>query len=454
MNKMRNLISVLLGLVALAGLAGGLAWLLGSQGALPGQQVSPVQTPTPEENGVVEITVVIQTPAPIPTPTLWPTPIQPKEPTPTPLPLRTPAPNPAGRIFYRAYPLTDESGFPLQAVDPIHAVEIDERGEFVSEVDLRWNQDDVRMYFDRMIPSPDGRYLAGIAPSEGGEYVFVVELTTGKFTLPDPGHVKVEGLMYRWHPNSNEILFRTINAPDRGLWLVDIHTGEHRLVAQPRPPHGISGAAISPDGRWLAYGYIPGATSSPSPYAGVWLAESDGRDAKRVVERSACVYSWSPDNRYFIYIGGREEKVTHEDATEMPAVPPFSVMDVRTGERRRLPVSRILGRHQTVWSPDGHSIAYAGLDGPEDKEAMLKMKNDPTWIFHNAGIYVVDVASGEVRRLASGIDPAWSPDGSMIAFSSLVDEQADIWVINADGTGLRQVTDTPEIDWRPVWVGQ
>jgi len=52
MNKMRNLISVLLGLVALAGLAGGLAWLLGPQGMLQGQQMSPLQTPTPLPGGL------------------------------------------------------------------------------------------------------------------------------------------------------------------------------------------------------------------------------------------------------------------------------------------------------------------------------------------------------------------------------------------------------------------
>jgi hypothetical protein len=56
MNRIRNPISALLGLLALAGLAAGLSWLFRSQGVRPGQQVSPlptvqpispVQTPTP-----------------------------------------------------------------------------------------------------------------------------------------------------------------------------------------------------------------------------------------------------------------------------------------------------------------------------------------------------------------------------------------------------------------------
>jgi hypothetical protein len=37
-------------------------------------------------------------------------------------------------------------------------------------------------------------------------------------------------------------------------------------------------------------------------------------------------------------------------------------------------------------------------------------------------------------------DPAWSPDGSRIAFVSTRSGTADLWVMNVDGTGLTQVT--------------
>jgi Tol biopolymer transport system component len=48
--------------------------------------------------------------------------------------------------------------------------------------------------------------------------------------------------------------------------------------------------------------------------------------------------------------------------------------------------------------------------------------------------------------------PAWSPDGTMIAFEGSVDGGApDIYVMNADGSGVRQLTDDPAYDQFPQW---
>jgi hypothetical protein len=78
-NKIRHLISMLVGVVVLAGLAVGLAWLLGPWGALPAQQISPVQTPT-----LAPTALPVSTPVPTPTPYL----------TETPPPVHTPLPTP------------------------------------------------------------------------------------------------------------------------------------------------------------------------------------------------------------------------------------------------------------------------------------------------------------------------------------------------------------------------
>ena len=60
-------------------------------------------------------------------------------------------------------------------------------------------------------------------------------------------------------------------------------------------------------------------------------------------------------------------------------------------------------------------------------------------------LYVVNVNGMGMRRLTSmpGIEqePAWSPDGTRIAFSATgEDGRVDIWVVNADGSGLANLT--------------
>jgi Tol biopolymer transport system component len=51
----------------------------------------------------------------------------------------------------------------------------------------------------------------------------------------------------------------------------------------------------------------------------------------------------------------------------------------------------------------------------------------------------------------SGIDPTWSPDGSMIAFASARTGQRQLYVMNRDGSGIRQVTNLPDMGGRSTW---
>ena len=90
-------------------------------------------------------------------------------------------------------------------------------------------------------------------------------------------------------------------------------------------------------------------------------------------------------------------------------------------------------------SPDGRRVAY--LDMMED------------------GIWVADLATGARQRVSSGeeldMQPAWSPDGTRLAFVSYRSGGSDIYVVNADGTGLRNIMpdDFPAATYemQPAW---
>jgi TolB protein len=92
-----------------------------------------------------------------------------------------------------------------------------------------------------------------------------------------------------------------------------------------------------------------------------------------------------------------------------------------------------------AWSPDKTAIAYTSYrTGFQD-------------------IIVSYIAEGRFSNPTAGTSekqnflPAWSPDGTRLAFTSNRDGNSEIYVINRDGSGLRRLTNHPNIDVTPTW---
>jgi len=90
-----------------------------------------------------------------------------------------------------------------------------------------------------------------------------------------------------------------------------------------------------------------------------------------------------------------------------------------------------------AWSPDGSRIAFTS-----ERDV-------------RRAIYVMNEDGSDVKRLTpltwDSFRPAWSPDGSRIAFVSFRDGNTDLYVMNADGTGEQRLTNDIALDTDPAW---
>ena len=64
---------------------------------------------------------------------------------------------------------------------------------------------------------------------------------------------------------------------------------------------------------------------------------------------------------------------------------------------------------------------------------------------------LTDLTDRNSYSYLGGRNPAWSPDGSRIAFSSNRDGDSEIYVMNADGSGVTPLTDNSDQDYSPAW---
>jgi tol-pal system beta propeller repeat protein TolB len=71
----------------------------------------------------------------------------------------------------------------------------------------------------------------------------------------------------------------------------------------------------------------------------------------------------------------------------------------------------------------------------------------------SSGIWVIKPNGNAPRAITTknDIDPTWSPDGSMIAFASSRQGKRQLFVMNADGSKIRQVTNLEDMGGRSTW---
>ena len=225
----------------------------------------------------------------------------------------------------------------------------------------------------------------------------------------------------------------------------------------------------------------------------IWRMSVEGGAAKRLTfyADSETRSSLSPDRRSLIYlyepIAGNPDESS--SGRPVPDVRALRVMAVDGSGDRRLFASgpaATLALGRPGWSPDGTRIASASVVRPGLAELVVlaldgssrvtvaeaPRMSDPTFTpdgrsvtywasertdVDGGSLMTVPVnGSGPPKRLVPGepgqnADPAWSPDGSRLAFRRTEPGGSNIWVADRDGKELKRLTKASGDDHEPTW---
>jgi Tol biopolymer transport system component len=244
----------------------------------------------------------------------------------------------------------------------------------------------------------------------------------------------------QWSPDGTNIALVTQLGPPQVL-LFNVDNGSTVYFGLPfdlYPGLALFCTVWSPDGARLA---CEGQGETDPSLTGVYtLRASDGGDLQRVTSDPTgddCPSDYSPNGKRLVIT--RANDIT------------FALYTVKldgSGMKQVTPDGMDFNFCNGNWSPQGNEIVFS---------AHVPNAND----FHSS-IWVVHSDGSGLRQLPIAgpcggpfsdpttfgcFNPVWSPDGQKIAFGRNQDDgQRDLYTVNADGSGLFQVTHTPDIN--------
>jgi Tol biopolymer transport system component len=320
--------------------------------------------------------------------------------------------------------------------------------------------------------SPDGQRIAFRSDRDGGG-IFIMGATGENIKrLTDFGYHPA------WSPDGREILcvaenlfipIRQATVPSP-LWSVNVATGQKRVVTndavQPQ---------WSPHGRRIAYWAFTGGRRD------IWTIPASGGEPVPVTNDTFVDWNptWSPDGKYLYFVSDRSGSMN------LWRVPIDEASGHVLGPPEPVTTPSVYSQHIS-FSRDGRHLAYVqvinrsniqkvGFD-PEKETVtgqplwitrgsmntnMPNLSPDGEWlVFSSFGEQQVNLfisradGTGQ-RQLTEGRSddrsPRWSPDGQRIAFFSKRSGNNEIWLINPDGSGLQQLTYTSAPVCCPIW---
>jgi TolB protein len=236
-----------------------------------------------------------------------------------------------------------------------------------------------------------------------------------------------------WSPDGTRIV---VCGDASGAWIINPDDGTYRVVPNPDPANLFLGCSVwSPDGLRLTCEVF--GLSDPSRNGIYTIRSTDGGVLTRMTNPGPggddILGGYSPDGHRFVF-------ARHDAANDSVGL--FVTNVNKTGLRQITPTGTLFSSGGD-WSPQGNEIVFS--------EHVTSDVRSSIWVVHadGTGLHEISVqgqpACGGAFSDPSSVgcfDPSWSPDGKKIVFArgTSGDFDSNVYTINADGTGLTQVT--------------
>ncbi len=312
--------------------------------------------------------------------------------------------------------------------------------------------------------SPDGEHIAFRSEREGGGIYLMGATGESVRRVADSGYNPA------WAPDGEKILFATesiteplTRATNSQLWMVTIASGEKHLIT--------GGDALqpqcSPRGYRIAYWTRPKLSGQGED---IWTMPANGGEPARITTGAGTNWNpvWSPDGKYLYFSSNRTGsmniwRVPIDEKSGTLLGEPEAVTTIGAAtSAQHFSFSRD-GRVAYVAEEQMRNLRKVGFDPASGKVVGVPVKitqgsmqfwfPDPSpdgqWLTcYSTGsqrhIFIMRTDGSDLRDLTDDAYryawPRWSPDGKRIAFSSRRTGSYELWIINRDGSGLRQLT--------------
>ena len=215
-------------------------------------------------------------------------------------------------------------------------------------------------------------------------------------------------------------------APESGIYVLGLGNGVTAMVIGDIPAS--ADPDWSPDGRKIAF------VGSGDR---IWTMNADGTQQRPLTQSGeAGVYApdWSPDGERIAF-----------SSYSAGGNPGIQIMNADGSERETITDSpEGVGSFHPSWSPDGENIVFTKQEEPSEIAQGIPVNE----------IHVIGADGSNEKRLVRGPGvgfPAFSPDGTKIAFVSKQDRDTGIYVMDADGTNVEKLAGSATDDTAPSW---